>query len=203
MQNGTNIPETPAPAAYRGEPRYEVPPQRRRDLPYKQGWLAGLLSGLFPGLGQVYVGYYRHGIVIATIFVVIITGLAGGDLDGLEPLLGMSIGFTWLYGIVDAARRAQAVNRALDGMAGHELPEDMELPGAGGSMVGGVLLVILGIILVAHTRFDVDMEWLADWWPLALIGFGGWLIYKARAEKSARDESAGSYGAEGGASREI
>ena len=31
MQNGTNIPETPAPAAYRGEPRYEVPPQRRRD----------------------------------------------------------------------------------------------------------------------------------------------------------------------------
>ena len=197
MQNGTNIPPTPtptpppapAPAPTPPPVQYQAPqPQRRRDLPYKQGWLAGLLSGLFPGLGQVYVGYNRHGITIAVVFVVIIASLAGGDLEGMEPLLGMSLGFIWFYGIIDAARRAQAVNRALDGYGQQAAPEDMKLPGTGGSMAGGIFLVIFGVILVAHTRFDADMTWLRDWWPLALVGLGGWLMYKARSEKAARSE---------------
>ena len=199
MQNGTNIPPTPTPSPsptpvqYQGDPRYQAPqPQRRRDLPYKQGWLAGLLSGLFPGLGQVYVGYNRHGITIAVVFVVIITSLAGGDLEGLEPLLGMSLGFIWFYGIIDAVRRSQAYNRALDGYGQQAVPEDIKLPSTGGSMVGGILLVVFGVILVSHTRFDADMTWLRDWWPLALIGLGGWLMYKARAEKAAHREDSAS-----------
>ena len=51
-----------------------------------------------------------------------------------------------------------------------------------------IILVVFGLIMVAHTRFDADLTWLRDWWPLALIGLGGWLMYKARAEKAAQSE---------------
>ncbi|HOX27104.1 MAG TPA: hypothetical protein PLL30_15400 [Candidatus Krumholzibacteria bacterium] len=159
---------------------------RRRDLPYKIPFLAGFLSGVFPGVGQLYVGYYRHAITLALILAGIITVLAGGDVRGIEPLLGLGIGFTWVYAIIDAVRRAQAVNRALDGFGSEALPETIELPGTGGSMFGGVLLVILGLLLVAHTRFEFDLSWLEEWWPLGLVGLGIWLIWKARQEKSAK-----------------
>ncbi|MEZ4388167.1 MAG: hypothetical protein R3D98_11430 [Candidatus Krumholzibacteriia bacterium] len=178
-QNTNQYQASPPPAAYPPLP----PVVNRRDLPFKLPWLAGFLSGLFPGIGQIYVGYYRQGVVFAAVFIGLITVLAGGGLAGLEPLFGLSMGFVWLYGIIDAARRAQAVNRALEGYGNQAVPEDMPLPGSGGSFGGGVILIVLGVLLLANLKFDVDMEWLAEWWPLGLIGFGGWLVWKARTEK--------------------
>jgi TM2 domain-containing membrane protein YozV len=204
MQDGTNNPQTPQPPRYQDDPRYRIPPEpRRRDLPYKQPWLAGILSGLFPGLGQIYAGYLMHGITIALIFVVIITALSSGDMRGIEPLLGMSIAFVYLYGIIDAARRSQAINRVLDGHGSAEVPEDIALPSRQGSMTGGTVLVVLGLIILGHTRFDLDLSWLEDWWPLALVALGGWLIYKARQEKSANDEKIGTYDQGGGGPRTL
>jgi len=164
---------------------------RRRDLPYKIPFLAGLLSGILPGLGQIYVGYYQAGIVLGAVFAGIITILAGGA-DGLEPFFGIMVGFVWLYGIIDAARRAQAVNLALDGYGDASLPPDMALPAVGGSRTGGVILMLLGVVLVLHTGFDLEMEWLEDWWPLALIGLGGWLFYKSRREQAGMAGESGS-----------
>ncbi|MDY0110966.1 MAG: DUF5668 domain-containing protein [Candidatus Krumholzibacteria bacterium] len=161
-------------------PRPEPAP-RRRDLPYKVPFLAGFLSGIFPGVGQLYVGYYRQGITLGILFAGIITILAAGEVSPLEPFLGITLGFCWLYGIIDAARRAQAVNRALDGFGQEPLPEDFALPG-GGSMFGGSVLVILGVIMLLHTRFDVSLEWLEEWWPLLLVAVGGWLIWQARKD---------------------
>jgi len=164
-----------------------MPAQDRRDLPYKLPWLAGFLSGLFPGIGQVYVGYYKIGITFAVVFVTLITILSNGGADGLEPFFGLSMGFTWLYGIIDAARRAQAVNRALDGYGSGEVPEDMPLPGSQGSYPGGMILIVVGAFLLIHLQFDFDMEWLEDWWPLGLIGLGGWLVWKSRQEKASTE----------------
>lgn len=154
----------------------------RRDLPYKMPVLAGFLSGFFPGVGQLYVGYYRDGITLAILFAGIITLLAGGDLSPLVPFFAITLGFIWLYGIIDAVRRAQAVNRYLDGCGQEPLPENLAALG-GGSLFGGAVLVVLGVITLLHTRFDVDMLWLADWWPLILIGLGAWLIWKARRDQ--------------------
>lgn len=161
------------------------PPAGRRDLPYKIPFVAGFLSGFFPGIGQVYVGYYRHGITLGLLFAGTITLLATGNVSPLEPFLGISLGFIWLYGIIDAVRRAQAVNRHLDGFGRDLLPEDLAALG-GGSIASGAVLVILGLIILAHTRFDMDLQWLADWWPVALILAGGWLIWKARRERASR-----------------
>lgn len=155
---------------------------RRRDLPYKVPFLAGFLSGFFPGIGQLYVGFYHHGIFLGMLFAGIITLLAAGDVRPLEPFLGISLGFIWLYGIIDAVRRAQAVNRHLDGYGEEPLPA--VIGGLGnGSVFGGAVLVLLGLVILLHTRFGLDMLWLADWWPLLLIGAGGWLIWQARRDR--------------------
>ncbi len=155
---------------------------RRRDLPYKVPFLAGFLSGFFPGVGQLYVGYYRQGITLAILFAGIITLLAGGNVSPLEPFLGITLGFCWLYGIIDAARRAQAVNRHLDGFGDEPLPADYAAP-EGGSVFGGAVLVILGVVALLHTRFGLSLDWLADWWPVALIAVGAWLIRQSRKER--------------------
>jgi hypothetical protein len=163
--------ETLPPAGY---------PVRRRDLPYKIPTLAGVLSGLMPGLGQVYVGYFQLGITIGLIFAGCITVLSSGAAEGIEPLFGISLAFTYLFGIVDAARRATMYNRYLEGLGGEDVLPELASLGWGGSRAGGILLILVGLLLSAKTMLDIDMEWLSDVWPLGLIGLGVWLFLKAR-----------------------
>jgi hypothetical protein len=54
-----------------------------------------------------------------------------------------------------------------------------------GSLAGGVLLVAVGVTLFLNTMFDVPLDWLAQWWPLALVGAGAWLIFSDRRAKTA------------------
>jgi TM2 domain-containing membrane protein YozV len=145
----------------------------------KSPFLAGLLSAV-PGVGQVYVGYYQRGFIHAIVVATIITVLASLEVMALAPLLGIFLGFFWLYNIVDAARRATLYNEVLAGRTDIELPQDLQTPGIGGSVVGGVVLAAIGTILLAHTRFDVALDWLEEWWPASLILFGAYLVYKAR-----------------------
>jgi hypothetical protein len=93
--------------------------------------------------------------------------------------------------MIDAARRASLYNQALAG--GHEpdLPTDFESPGLRGSMVGGAVLIVVGTLLLANTRFDVSLEWLEEWWPAAIILFGAYLFFKAYQERSATNDTGG------------
>ena len=45
----------------------------------------------------------------------------------------------------------------------------------------------MGLILLANTRFGVSLDWIEDWWPVAIIAFGGYLAYRAVQEKSESD----------------
>ena len=138
-----------------------------------------------PGLGQVYVGYYQRGFIHAIVVAVLITLLAGGGAVPLIPLFGLFLAFFWLYNVVDAGRRAALYNEVLAGRTDVELPQDLKTPGLGGSVVGGVAIALVGFVLLLHTRFGVSLAWIEEWWPLALIGFGAYLVYKARQEKTA------------------
>ena len=179
-------PETPPlEAAPPVAPVYPAEVRRRRGFPYKSPLLATLLS-FFPGLGQVYVGYYQRGFTHSIIAAVTITALSNG-MGPLQPMFGVLLAFFWIYNIIDAGRRASLYNQAVDGVNSIEMPEDMKL-GEGGSMVGGVLLVGIGTILFLYTRFDVSMLWLEEWWPLGAVALGAYLIYKSRENKN-REES--------------
>ena len=47
--------------------------------------------------------------------------------------------------------------------------------------------MIVGLIVLSHTAFGASLAWLEDWWPLALIGFGAYLVVKAMQERSSGD----------------
>jgi len=144
----------------------------------KSPLFACLLSAM-PGLGQVYVGYYQRGFIHIAVVATLITFLAS-DPGGLAPLAGFFLAFFWLYNIVDAGRRALLYNEVLAGRTDIELPQDFQTPGLGGSVAGGVTLALVGFVLLLHTRFDFSLDWVEEWWPVALILFGAYLVYKAK-----------------------
>jgi hypothetical protein len=135
-----------------------------------------------PGLGQVYVGYYLQGFTNIIVIASIIALLARG-IGNLEPLAGLFLAFFWLYNVVDASRRASFYNQALLGVGPLELPKDVEMPSARGSLFGGIALIVVGGLALAYTRFGISLQWLDRWWPLALVILGGYLIYKSYVSK--------------------
>ncbi len=150
----------------------------------KSPFLAGLLSGIFPGVGQVYLGYYQRGFVHAIVFAGLISVIASGSARGFEPLFGMGIAFWYLYNLVDAVRRASLYNQALAGMRPAPLPEDFKMPSGRPSLFWGAAITVLGFIFLAHTRFDFDLDWLLDWWPAVFVAIGLHMVYRAMRERS-------------------
>lgn len=180
-----STPGNPEAAPRAGDPRGQWPPAGPPPATAPPtglkapGW-AAFLSALIPGLGNIYVGYYQRGFVQALVFAGVIALLASRDFQDLAPFLGIFLGFWWFFGIIDAYRRAALYNQFVQGhQLQQELPRDLELPSQG-SVPWGVVLVFLGLVLFLHTRFDFSLSWMEDWWPLLLVYFGGWLIYKAR-----------------------
>ena len=166
-----------------------------RGLHRKSPMLACLLS-LMPGVGQIYVGYYKLGFIHNLIFGVTIALLTGArGPNPLLPVLGIFLAFFFVYNVVDAGRRANLYNLALDGMEGIEMPSmSMTMPSFGGSIGGGVALIVVGVILLANTRFGISLEWIEEWWPLAPIGVGAYLLAKAVQERRDATSSAGPLG---------
>jgi hypothetical protein len=166
-----------------------VPLQMRmRDSRSKSPAIAAILS-MMPGLGQVYVGYYQRGFVHAAVIATLITIMSSGTLDRLSPLFGLFTAFFWLYNIIDAARRAALYNDALAGNASIELPQDFKSPGIRGSIFGGAALIVGGFILLLNTRFGVSLDWVEQWWPVAPMIFGAYLLVRALQERRASQTS--------------
>lgn len=161
-----------------------VPRLAPQDPAAKSPALACFLSAM-PGLGQVYVGYYQRGFVHALVAAGVIAILNIGTPRGLEPLFGMFLAFFWLYNIIDAGRRAALYNQVLAGSEGIELPEDFKTPSFGGSILGGLILVALGVVLLLHTRWGISLDWIEDWWPVAPILLGIYLVVRAVQERAA------------------
>jgi len=163
------------------EPRAGAPAQDPRT---KSAPLACVLSAL-PGLGQVYVGYYQRGFVHAIVAASLVTLISTGDLDELTPLAALFMAFFWLYNIIDAGRRASMYNQVLAGGQLPDMPSDFQMPGIGGSIFGGLLLIGIGFVLLMHTRFDMPLVFMADWWPVIPMLFGVYLVFRAVQEKAA------------------
>ncbi len=153
--------------------------QSGRYTDYKSPVLAGMLS-ILPGMGQVYIGYYKHGFIYMLIYAIVITMMTGGGMDesGMAPLGGIFLAFFFFFNIIDAVRRAKMVNHVIDGAIQAELPEDFELPGIRGSVTMGIVLIVVGVLMFLHTMFGMSLTWIQDWWPVGMIGFGVFLIYK-------------------------
>jgi hypothetical protein len=159
------------------------------DDPRKKSVMLAIILSLMPGLGQVYVGYYDLAFRNILVICGLIAILASGAAHRLEPVVALFMAFYWLHNIVDAGRRASFYNQALAGLRPMDLPEDGKAPQPMGSLAGGALLIAVGLMLFANTMFYIPLDWLARWWPLALVGAGGWLILADRRAKAAAASS--------------
>ena len=174
-------PATPAspPSARYIPPVRAVAPHRQRKSPL----LACLLS-LLPGIGQVYVGHYKLGFLHNIVFASTIMILSM-EIEAIGPLFGIFLAFFFVYNIVDAGRRAALYNLALEGAEGIELPQEMDvkLPSFGGSLAGGLALMVLGVLLLTNTLWGMSLAWVENWWPVAPIMMGAYLVVKAAQER--------------------
>ncbi len=187
-QTGHTAPPPPTQSTQSTQSAHQAPayPQHgmASDPRQKSPFLAGLLS-FMPGLGQIYVGYYQRGFVHALVVALLIAMLAE-DVGGLTPLLAIFLAFFWLYNVIDAARRAALYNQALAGIADVDLPDDWRTPGFRGSILGGLAITALGFLLLARTAWSISLEWVEEWWPLAIVAFGLYLVWKAIEDKRQR-----------------
>ncbi len=158
-------------AGYETQPK----PNFNRKSPAMATWLS-----LMPGLGQIYVGYYQQGFTNILVVAGIIAILASSFMRGAEPFFGTFIAFYWIFQMIDANRRAHHYNRVMAGMGGEDVPDGFSMPTTKGSMLGGSVLVLLGVLFILDLNFDVSMQWVENWWPLILILVGVNLVYKAR-----------------------
>ena len=189
--NRPRAPAQPTPPAQTGP--YAAPqagyagPATLADDPLRRSPLVAALLSLAPGLGQVYCGYTRLGFIHAVVVVVMFGFLSLDHLS--EPLSAIGavfLTFFWLYGVVDAWRRAVLVNQSLLGRLHLELPATVGEPGFRGSLAGGIALVALGALLLSNTLFGISLDWVGDWWPVALIGFGAFLAWRALQDRQDR-----------------
>jgi len=162
----------------------------------KSPGLAGVLSGLFPGLGHLYLGLYQRAFKIAGAFVLCIWLISVGFMGGhLAPLFGLGIAFIWFFGIIDAVRQAKAINSGYIETGGLAASERAALKKAPESMAGltwGVILVGIGALWLLDRYVDLDAFWAAveDWLaPVAFIVLGIVLITTYIAKKRRRNAS--------------
>lgn len=187
MNENASLPPPP-PTATAAPPVAYVPvapvaPVRPAIPPGKAPATAGLLS-LFPGLGHVYLGLYKRGIVFFAILVLLI---AIADRPHTGPF-GMLIPFWWIFVLIDAVRQARAINATgmpEPGFFGEEKPFR-----ADGGLTFGIFLILIGLFFLADRIFTIDLGFLLDWWPGLLVAFGGWQVFAYFQEKRRRDEAA-------------
>ena len=143
--------------------------------------VAGILAGFFPiGVGAVYAGQYAKGLSHLVIMVLLILGVSSNLPWYVITVLGISIGFFYVYQIIDAVRSAKAIQM------GDPAPDPFGLAqtfGAGDKLegtkipAGAAILIGLGVLFLLHTAglFEFGLD---RFWPLILIFLGVWLFAK-------------------------
>ena len=151
--------------------------------PPKSGFLAGLLSFIFPGLGTLYNRQVMKGVMFMVIFAGLVTLQT---TDEGQPFSALLLAGFWFYQLIDAVMTAKTINRrTLDGNYVEETVDEFpELVKSGSIFWGIILMAIGGILLLAN--FDIiDYGTLFDFWPLVIIVIGIKLVtdYMAKNNK--------------------
>lgn len=173
--------------ASNGTPRQQYHPDQRFDPRHKSPALAAVLS-VVPGLGQIYIGYYVRGFVIAAILLIVIL-VAAESRDPVGPMLVMFAMFFWAFNLIDAGRMAALYNHFTAGADTIQMPEDFKLPRMGGSIIGGVVLLAFGSIALSNTAFGYRLDWLEDWWPVFPLALGAYLLARGVMDHMAQNQT--------------
>jgi hypothetical protein len=142
--------------------------------------VAGMLGAIPLGLGAVYCGQYAKGLAHLGIFVAAIVGLSSDLPWQGYVVLGIFLGFFWVYQILDAVRTARAIQ------AGEPAPDPFGLAQTFGTgekfdttrvPAAAAILIGLGVLFLLHT-LGLFTFGIYQFWPIILIVLGIWLFAK-------------------------
>lgn len=138
--------------------------------------VAGILGAIPFGIGAVYNGQYGKGLAHLAIFAFLVYGSNHSGSWG-AVVFGFAIAFFWFYQVFDAVRTAKAIQAGAPG------PDPFGLSdiATGGTKIdatkipmGAIVLILLGVLFLLNTMgLEFGFE---RFWPLILIGIGGWLF---------------------------
>jgi hypothetical protein len=151
------------------------PSQRQAFDPRRKSPFLATAISIIPGIGQIYIGYYVRGFLTAATFLLVVMTSAQMRFP-LGPALGMTAVFIWVFNLIDAGRMAALYNHAAAGSDTIEMPTDLKLPRLGGSIMGGLLLLLFGGIALSNTAFGYSLDWLERWWPAFPGALGLYLL---------------------------
>lgn len=162
--------EQHVPAQQAAQPTTAVPV-----APRTAGTSPGLafVLGLLPGVGAIYNGQYAKGIIHVVIFGLLISILA--STHDFEVLFGLLTFIWWIYMPFEAYHTAR--KRQL-GVAVDEFSSifPIRAPRAG-FPIGPVVLIALGVLFLLNTMEILEFSRLVRYWPVILIGLGGYMLY--------------------------
>ncbi len=150
--------------------------------PPKSPALAGVLSGIFPGIGAI----YNRQILKGFIFIIIFAGLITMQQQvEVQPFVALLLAGFYIFQIIDAIQISKSINRkALLGEEEEEV-EIEEFPEAikAGSIFWGVILLALGGFLLLANFDVISYSTLWDLWPVVVIVIGVKLIADYASKK--------------------
>ena len=166
-------PQAPPPMPYAQSP-YSAPVMPNPGEPHASPALA-LILGFIPGVGAIYNGQYAKGLIHAVVFGLLVSIMSSGRLGGSEPLLGIMLAAWVFYQAFEAYHTAR---KRRYGLVVDEFSSLFE-PGSGGSKfpVGAVFLILIGFVFLLDTTDIVSFDDVARYWPVLLIGAGGYMLF--------------------------
>jgi TM2 domain-containing membrane protein YozV len=72
----------------------------------KSKWIAGVLSFVFPGLGHLYLGQVKKGVILILVHIVSIVLTA--FVIGIFTMVAV-----WIYAIINSVKQTELVNGSL------------------------------------------------------------------------------------------
>ncbi|MBN2207256.1 MAG: hypothetical protein JW742_07615 [Candidatus Aminicenantes bacterium] len=157
--------------------------------PPKSPAAAGILSGLFPGTGFLYLGQYLKGLV----YILIFAGLVSMQDSGrMQPFLGLCLAGFYIFQIIDAVQCANAQNRRLAAGPGGDLPAPTEALNGDlktGSIFWGLFLMGLGVLFLLANFDVIDYGSIWKYWPVLIIVIGVKLVFEHASAGRTKDQS--------------
>lgn len=161
--------------------------------PRAQGHLCSprlaLAFSVLPGLGHVYLGYPRRGLLHLMATGSLVSLLSANILGRIEPLFTLLLCFVAFHGFLDAYRSALLLRESAEGLATPP-PQEGNLISPHGQLWAGLLLMGGGLLALLSVRFGISFAWLLDWWPVAIILLGALLFTQALKDRAAGEPEA-------------
>jgi len=149
------------------------------------------ILGFIPGVGAVYNGQYAKGLIHAVVFGLLVSIESSGAAGGMEALFGILIAAWTFYMCFEAYHTAARRQR---GEVVDEFSSILPLHGPNGVNAGfpvdPVIMIALGVVFLLNTLDLVRLRDILRFWPVFLIGLGGYMLW-ARLAGAGRVQEVG------------